>query len=193
VTFTHRWLVIAAVVAVPIVATGAIRQPVVKDAVLYQIRQMAATHIGFVNSPGPAYRLLDDDFYALRRSKDDLTIDEAWRFVAGAVREFVLMPRPWAPHSRNEIAMVPQQLIWYGLLIFSVPGLVAGLRRDTLVTGLLIGTALVGAAAIAPASGNVGTLIRHRDMIVPFVVWIGVLGAIVTMNQCAALVRKEGE
>jgi hypothetical protein len=89
--------------------------------------------------------------------------------------------------------MVPQQLIWYALLIFSVPGFVAGLRRDALLTGLLFGTALVGAAAIALASGNVGTLIRHRDMIVPFVVWIGALGAIVTMNRCATLVWKEGK
>lgn len=191
---THRRLVMVAVVSVPIVAVLAVRQPVLEDFVLQQVRLLAATHIGFIHTPGSHYRLLDDDdFYALRRPVESLTRDEAMRFTGLAVREFVLMPRPWAPNTRNEIAMAPQQLIWYAIVIFSVPGLVAGLWRDALLTGLLFGMAVVGTAAIAPASGNVGTLIRHRDMIVPFVVWLGVLGAIVTVNHCAARVRKEGK
>jgi len=193
-TMTHRRVVIAAIVGVPIAAALAVRQPVVLDAFVHQVRQGVATHIGYFHSAGSNYRLLDgDDFYNMSRPFDSLTGDEAVRYVGRAVRDFVLLPKPWAPTTRSDVAMVPQQLIWYALLIFSVPGFVAGLRRDALLTGLLFGTALVGAAAIALASGNVGTLIRHRDMIVPFVVWIGALGAIVTMNRCATLVWKEGK
>jgi len=46
---------------------------------------------------------------------------------------------------------------------------------------------------IALSSGNVGTLIRHRDMIVPFVIWLGALGAVVTVCRWAGPVSKEGQ
>ncbi len=190
---THRRAVVAVVVCVPIVGAFAIRQHTVQDAFLTQIRRGAVNHVGFVMTPGSNYKLLGFEFYNRHRDPNSLTRAEAIRYAAAAARDFVLIPKPWAPSSRNDVAMAPQQLIWYALVVFSVPGLVAGLRRDALVTGLLAATALVGAAAIAPSSGNVGTLIRHRDMIVPFLGWIGVLGVTATVRGCAALVRKEGE
>ena len=191
--FTRRRLALAAMVCVSIAAAIALRQHTVQETILDQIRRGAGAHVGFVMTPGSNYRLLGFEFYNRSRYPDSLSRGETIRYAGAAVRDFVLVPKPWAPNTRNDIAMVPQQLIWYAIVIFSVPGLVAGLRRDALVTGLLFATALVGAAAIAPASGNVGTLIRHRDMIVPFLVWIGVLGAIVTAGWCANLTRKEGE
>jgi hypothetical protein len=35
-----------------------------------------------------------------------------------------------------------------------------------------------GLAVIAMNSGNVGTMVRHRDTVVPFVVWLSALGAV---------------
>ena len=175
------------------VAGLALVQPRVQDAILGQIRQFAVIHVGFVTSPGANYRLLAPDFYTRKRDPGTLTRREAIAYGAAALREFVLMPRPWAATSLNDIAMIPQQLIWYALVIFAVPGAVAGLRRDALVTGLLAATTLMGVAAVAPSSGNIGTLIRHRDMIVPFLVWLGALGAAATVRSCLSLVRREGK
>ena len=73
---------------------------------------------------------------------------------------------------------MPQQLIWYGLLILAVPGLVAGFRRDLLLTWVLIGLTLAGGAVIALNSGNIGTLVRIRDSIVPFVMCLAAVGAV---------------
>jgi hypothetical protein len=61
-------------------------------------------------------------------------------------------------------------------------GLVAGLRRDALVTCLLASFAVIGAGVIALNSGNIGTMVRHRDTIVPFVVWLSALGAVTTAS-----------
>jgi hypothetical protein len=58
----------------------------------------------------------------------------------------------------------------------SVLGLFVGFRRDVLVSSLLLMQVLVAAGAVALTSGNVGTLIRHRALALPYLVWFGALG-----------------
>ena len=50
------------------------------------------------------------------------------------------------------------------------------LRRDSLVAGLLFGYAIIAALMVALTSGNVGTLIRHRGLALPYIVWISAVG-----------------
>ena len=50
------------------------------------------------------------------------------------------------------------------------------MRRDPLVASLLFGYAIVAALMVALSSGNVGTLIRHRGLALPYVVWLSVVG-----------------
>jgi hypothetical protein len=91
---------------------------------------------------------------------------------------FVLVPLPSHIVSVISLAFVPQQLAWLVLLAFACWGAWIGFRRDALLTGMCIGHCLAAAAVIAPNSGNIGTLIRHRDIIVPLVVWLSGLGAV---------------
>ena len=46
------------------------------------------------------------------------------------------------------------------------------------MTALLIGFVLPTAAAIAVTNGNVGTLLRLRGLVSPFVIWVAVLGGL---------------
>jgi hypothetical protein len=55
-------------------------------------------------------------------------------------------------------------------------GVRAGYRRDPLVTCLLVGYLVPTAVVVALTTGNVGTLVRHRTLIVPFLVWLSALG-----------------
>ena len=41
---------------------------------------------------------------------------------------------------------------------------------------LLIASVLPTALVVAMTTGNVGTLIRHRTLIVPYLVWISAMG-----------------
>jgi hypothetical protein len=41
----------------------------------------------------------------------------------------------------------------------------------------LVAFALAAALPVALTSGNVGTLVRHRGLAVPFVAWLGAAGA----------------
>jgi hypothetical protein len=107
-----------------------------------------------------------------------MTPPEAGRFVIRAIASFVLVPLPGQIQSVPEMLFLPQQVAWYGLTILWVVGLFAGLKRDALVTCLLASFTAAGAAVIALNSGNIGTMVRHRDTLIPFIVWLSALGAL---------------
>src|ERR1700731_2866673 len=71
---------------------------------------------------------------------------------------------------------MPEQIAWYVLAALVPAGLLLSFRRDVLVTALLISYAAIWSFVIAITSGNVGTLIRHRGMSIPYLVWIGAVG-----------------
>ena len=88
--------------------------------------------------------------------------------------------------SLGEFAFLPEHMLWYLLLALLPFGLVAGWRRDALVTAILIGFVLPTAAALAFTNGNVGTLLRLRGLVTPYIAWISVLGFCVAANAIAA-------
>jgi FtsH-binding integral membrane protein len=71
---------------------------------------------------------------------------------------------------------VPEQLVWYLIVALAPIGLVFAFRRDTLVASLLLGYTLVAAVTVAVTSGNVGTLVRHRGLALPFMVCLSAVG-----------------
>jgi hypothetical protein len=134
-----------------------------------------------VRTEGHSYKVLDSRMYSAVDSDQTIghmTPVEGLRFVVRAVTDFVTVPLPWQMESRQELIFLPQQLAWLLLVPLAIVGLLAGLRRDPLVTCLLFGVAGAGALATALNSGNVGTMIRHRDTVVPFVVWMSACGAV---------------
>ena len=79
-------------------------------------------------------------------------------------------------------------VIWVALL---VPiGVYAGLKRDVALTCLLAAHAVVTIGIVAVASGNIGTLIRHRSLALPYIVWISAAGALECVRQVVS--RRAG-
>jgi hypothetical protein len=90
----------------------------------------------------------------------------------------VFTPWPWEIASRSELAFLPEHLVWILIMVFVPVGAVAGWRRDRLITALLIGFALPTAAALAVTNGNVGTLLRLRGLVSPYLIWVAVVGGL---------------
>ena len=172
--------------ALVIVAT----QPALGSRALGGITSLARTHSGHVFTVGHAYKLLDDGFYmnpaTPASSSITLTPPQAGRFVLRALTSFVVTPLPWQAASRGELAFLPEHLIWYLLLATLPIGLVAGWHRDPLVTAVLMGFVLPTAAVLAFTNGNVGTLLRLRGLVTPYLMWIGVLGLCVIAEALIA-------
>ena len=129
------------------------------------------------DTPGVHFQTADDRFYLGRiEAIKTMTSAEGARFLARAAVAFVLVPLPWHIETTSGLLFLPEQFAWLALIALGAVGTWVGLRRNVLSAAMLAGFCLVSMAVIAPNSGNVGTLIRHRDAIVPFLVWLSGVG-----------------
>lgn len=189
---TRRWWILAAVVVlvVPVSARVAARlmeRPAIRERAIATVLDAAKRNVGHTLSPGASYRLLEERFYLIKDFPGPvtMTLDEGVRFLVRAPLAFLTMPLPWALDSPRWAFFIPQQVIWYAMLVLSLFGAAAGARRDALVTCLLLGAVAAIVAVIAPNSGNIGTAIRHRDLIVPFVAALAGVGGLAVVNRFA--------
>ena len=178
-----RAVAAASVALVAIIAV--LWYPPTEQRALAAVQQAAVMHAGHVFTVGHPYKLLDDAMYVKPRVAQQivLTADESARFVLRAIVSFVTVPLPWQIATRGELVLLPEQLVWYALVLLVPVGIVAAFRRDAIVTSVLLGQALTAAAAVAFTNGNVGTLIRFRGLVTPYAVWIGAVGFCTLMSR----------
>jgi hypothetical protein len=98
-------------------------------------------------------------------------------FAVRSVVSYAVEPLPWRIESTALLAYVPELVVWYLMLALAPVGAVIGLRSQPLLTSLLAAHAGVSILIVALTSGNTGTLIRHRSLAMPFLVWLAALGA----------------
>jgi len=169
----RRWML---VVLVAFACAGVWRM---RDRIGAEVQTSASRHIGHVQSAGVSYRLLDERYYSDGgESVSSISFSDGVRFLVGSAIAFVVAPLPLQAGSRGTLALLPQQFAWYLVCAAAAVGFVVGMRRAPWLTCVLAGSALAGLLIIAPNSGNVGTLMRHRDLIVPFVLWLSGLGIV---------------
>lgn len=188
-------LAIAALVLAPIAALAALRVPAIHDRALAVVKDAAIYHVGHVYTPGYSYRTLDSWYYIdpadIRRVMSD---GDAVKYVFAAMAEYVVQPIPWAIETRSTLAFVPEQMAWLVLFALVPLGLVAGMRHDAALTGVLAAHGLAVMLIVALTSGNVGTLIRHRGLVLPYIVWLSMLGGYhLILRTAPAAVRRAAQ
>jgi len=185
-----RWRVITAGAVLAVGLAAIVWVPRVNARLVDGLTSAAKTHAGNVFTVGHAYKLMDDGFYMNPENSSvwdvKLTEPQAFRFAVRAAASFLLTPLPWQMRSTGELAFMPEHLLWYVVLVFLPAGIAAGWKRDALVTALLIGYVVPTAAALALTNGNVGTLLRLRGLVTPYLLWLSALGIIAAANHLAA-------
>ncbi|MDP2318126.1 MAG: hypothetical protein Q8O42_02145 [Acidobacteriota bacterium] len=180
VTARSWWRVAAAAGLVLVAGAFFLWQPGWQARALGGITTAAKMHAGHVFTVGHAYKLLDENFYKNPASPDSwdltLTAPQAGRFLARAAASVLVTPWPWEMRSTSELAFMPEHVVWYLIVLLTPIGAVAGWKRDPLVTSLLIGFAVTAAAVLAVSTGNVGTLLRLRGLVTPYLIWLAALG-----------------
>jgi hypothetical protein len=175
-----RWRTAAVAVAIAVGLGIVASQPTLRSRALGAVVFAAKTHAGHVFTVGHAYKLMDEGFYVTPEIGPawdiGMTEPQALRFLIRAAASFVVTPLPWEMASRSELAFLPEHLLWYLLILFVPAGLVAGWKRDPLLTAVLLGYVIPTAAALALTNGNVGTLLRLRGLVSPFLLWLSTLG-----------------
>ena len=177
--------VLATVVLTPLMAGAVLSRPAAQLQAYKVIQTAADQQRGYINTPGYAYKTLDDRFYISGRDIDDMRFFEAGRFVVRALVDYVVVPLPWQMTSRASLAYLPEQIIWYLMVALLPFGFVASLRRDALVASVLLAFAVVSAGLVALIGGNIGTLVRHRGTVIPYIVWMSAVAACDLLSRVA--------
>jgi hypothetical protein len=76
-------------------------------------------------------------------------------------------PTPWSVRRLKDLPFIPEMSAWYVMLVLAVIGLVTSLKADwrRLMLPLLFTGAIV--CVLGLVEGNVGTIFRHRAMLMP--------------------------
>ena len=178
---------IAAITVTLAVSVILLTQPAIQQRLLDATASAAKMHAGHVFTSGHAYKLLDEGFYMHPGTPAawllELTDRQAGRFLVRAAISFVVTPLPWEMISRSELVFFPEHLLWLAIVLFIPIGAAVGWRRDATITACLIGFALPTAAVLAVTTGNVGTLLRLRGLVTPYLLWFAVLGALAVAER----------
>lgn len=167
---------LATAVLLPVAIAVAMTLPPVQERALHAARSWAIYHSGHVGSNGYSYHILDGLYYIDGLRLYTMPAPHAIRYVVDAYVAYVTEPVPWRIESRALLAYLPEQMFWCVLLALAPFGVVAGVRRDVMLTMLLSAHALGAVTVVAMTSGNIGTLIRHRGLVMPYLVWLAGLG-----------------
>ena len=106
------------------------------------------------------------------------TVGGALRFLPLGLAFFLFAPFPWAITSTLQLVTLPEVLVWYGLMPFTVMGFrsVMGSRsRQSLV---VISVLMVVLTTYALVEGNFGTAYRHRAQVMPLFFLFTAAGAV---------------
>jgi hypothetical protein len=182
---------VAFAVLAPLFVFGLLSRPAVQLRAAQEIRRAAKLHWGHVNTPGYSYKTLDPELYPEKSAVDQMSRGATWRFVVRSTVEYLTAPRPWTIESRAALAFVPELMFWYCVLALAPVGLIAALRRDALVTAILAGYAFAVAALVAVTGGNIGTLVRHRGLALPYLIWLSMAGAQFLLACAARTTQKD--
>jgi hypothetical protein len=168
-------VLVAATVAAMVCIAVAGSLGLVQERLFTTVRANALNHQGHVFTPGVHYKLLEPKFYRERREDimDDMTVAEATRYVARAIGAAVLMPLPTQAQTPLTRAYLPEHVVWLALAVLLPFGVWFGWRYHPAATAVLATYVMLMGLGIALRSGNVGTLIRHRSLIIPYVVCFG--------------------
>lgn len=171
------WGVPLALLALLVVGPRIVGRPEIRDRFAFEVQLAASRHVGHVEMPGGSFKLLDERFYSEgKEAPYTMTYDEGRRFLLRSAAAAVLFPLPWQVASASGVAQLPQQCLWYAAIGCALIGFAAALERDALVTLMLAGYILAALMVITPNNGNIGTLVRHRDMVMPALVWLAGTG-----------------
>ncbi len=123
-----------------------------------------ATNTAVLSQGGSTYRIYDDDLVSGGKVNKAKLINgflKGWFY-------FMLVPFPWAVSSKLQILSYPQAIIWYFLLFSAIIGIIIAVRYRFKLSFVILSYIFIVTSGFALSEGNVGSTLRHRDLITPF-------------------------
>lgn len=118
---------------------------------------------GILSQPGSNYMIYEDGLITdgkIDKLKLTRGFLKGWLF-------FMLSPFPWAITTKPQLLTYPEMIIWYFMIPFVILGMLLSWRYRFKLTFALIFYVIVFTSAHALVEGNIGSTLRHRDLILP--------------------------
>ncbi|MBI4040707.1 MAG: hypothetical protein HY390_02450 [Deltaproteobacteria bacterium] len=135
-------------------------------------------HVSYNMSGGQSYKILPTNYYANKGNfdfdKEVIPFKSHIAIFSTGVFHLFFQPNLLKKWTFKTILFVPQVLLWYFLFGCTCLGLYDFLNHRFRFSFFLFFLPIILGLAIG--SGNVGTLIRHREMLTPFMIILGVFG-----------------
>ncbi|KKN45765.1 hypothetical protein LCGC14_0679880 [marine sediment metagenome] len=133
-----------------------------KDLAGRQITQSKLLGKGYRIYSNEAYEI--PDFRDYKWTRGETAKGAIWGLVAFHLRPYIMQARVW-----RDVLLTPQMGLWYVVFPLSVLGAYKLLQGSpSFGTLALIFTVVLLTGVMVLTKGNEGTLVRHRDMLVPF-------------------------
>jgi hypothetical protein len=131
------------------------------------------------------YKIYPERFYdnTIQTNKYKLTTQE---FMISYVKGFVyslFLPFPWTANSGSQLICSLQLVIFYILFLFIILGILMYLRCDWREALPIVMGVFTLMSLFALHEGNSGTVFRHRDMVMPFLLAFGGIGIYKFINH----------
>jgi len=182
--------ILAATIAVPMIVIVTMLQAPVQARVMGLVQQSVKYHAGHIVTPGVTYQLVEPRIYDNWALIAGIDGRGAAQYVIKAVIAYFVEPLPNHLQTRLLWAYVPEHIVWLLLMLLMPVGAIAAMKRDSGLTAVLLAHAAGIIMMVALASGNIGTLIRHRGLSLPYLVWFSVLGALTIIAALQSRVSR---
>lgn len=149
---------------------------VISDPFQHKLKLLYVKHMLYVNSGGESYKILPNQYYDYLRKLPEhtLSFQEHIQIISKGVYHLLVEPKPWGTWTLKTWLFLPQTLLWFLLLSLSIYGLYDFLchRYGPSLFVYFLPLCL----GLAISSGNIGTMIRHRDILTPLFLIMGAFG-----------------
>jgi len=152
-------------------------------------------HGGHVSKGGSYYKILNEPYPKIKDGSyyktffDGMTSkDIAKAYFLGMVH-FIFEPFSRETNNFSKLIAYPQTMLCYFLLLFFFIGLFVSARHNFPAFLVLFLYLFIFSSSIALQEGNVGSLVRHRDIVTPIFIVFSSIGLV---NSLGLLRRKKG-
>ena len=135
------------------------------------LERLYRVHVGHVMLPGISYRYLPEEYYALGKTVELASAGgvhpPVFSSVSRAVFHYLVEPLPCRIDNASLLLVYPQMVAWYAVLLLASLGMAWSLRWNTRRSLFLLLMLAAWTSIGALTNGNLGTLVRIRDMVSP--------------------------
>ncbi len=114
---------------------------------------------------------------------DTSTIGGVFRYLPLGLTYFLFAPFPWAVRGTLQLITLPEVLLWYALVPFTVVGFAKAGQRAHRASFLLVGVLLIAVTSYALVEGNFGSAYRHRAQVMPLFFVFSAHGLVVWVRR----------